>query len=79
MRTVQKQLELPHPIESPGHEFVMAIVLASRMLSGKGRRLIKGSGLTEAQFNVLMLLKHQFRKGTTQVGLSNRILVNRAK
>ena len=78
MKTVQKQLALPYPIASSGHEFVMAIVLASRILSGEGRRLLKKSGLTEAQFNVLMLLKHQFGQGTSQVELSKRILVNRA-
>ena len=60
------------------HEVVMAIMLTARMLSGMGRVLLKESGLTEAQFNILMLLQYQFPEGTMQVELSKRMLVNRA-
>jgi len=76
--TVEQQLELPHPIQTPGHDFVMAIALAARMLSAEVRGALKGSGLTEAQLNILLLLKYQFPEGTSQVELSKRVLVNRA-
>jgi DNA-binding MarR family transcriptional regulator len=78
MKTVEEHLELPRAIQMSGHNFIMAIVLTSRTLSSEGRRLLRHSGLTEVQFNVLMLLKYQFKKGATQVELSKRILVNRA-
>jgi DNA-binding MarR family transcriptional regulator len=78
VKTVQEQLGLPKPIATHQHEVVMAIMLTARMLSGMGRDLLKESGLTEAQFNILMLLQYQFPEGTMQVELSKRMLVNRA-
>jgi DNA-binding MarR family transcriptional regulator len=39
---------------------------------------LRAHDLTEAQFNVLMLLKHQSENGMTQVELSDRMFVNRA-
>lgn len=76
--TVQDWLKLPNPIQEPGHELIMTVMLVSRMLSNAGRLLLRKSGLTEAQFNILMLLKYQFTDGATQVGLSRCVLVNRA-
>ncbi len=76
--TIQGWLDLPNPIKDPSHEFIMTVMLASRMLSNAGRQLLGSTGLTEAQFNILMLLRHQFAAGATQVGLSRCVLVNRA-
>jgi len=76
--TIQDWLGLPGPIKDPSHEFIMTVMLASRMLSTAGRQLLSNSGLTEAQFNILMLLRYQFAGGSTQVGLSRCMLVNRA-
>ncbi len=78
MKTVSEQLELPGTIEHPGHEFVLSVMLTSRMLSSAARDLLRPFDLTEAHFHILMLLKHQLREGTSQVGLSRRMLVNRA-
>ncbi len=76
--TIQGWLGLPNPVKDPSHEFVMTVMLASRMLSTAGRQLLSNTGLTEAQFNILMLLRYQFADGATQVGLSRCVLVNRA-
>lgn len=77
-RTLERQMGLPHPIQTRGHDFVLSIALAARALSAEIRRLLAGSELTEAQLNILLLLKYQFTEGATQVQLSRRILVNRA-
>ncbi|MDA0322422.1 MAG: MarR family transcriptional regulator [Verrucomicrobia bacterium] len=78
MKQLEERLELIAEITEPGHREVLTIMHASRALSGAASRLLREHDLTEAQFNVLMLLKHQSQDGMTQVGLSDRMFVNRA-
>ena len=76
---LQQELNFLHPIQDPSHEVALAIVLTSEMLTKEADRLLRGFGLTEAQFNVLMLLAFQAGpEGISQTKLSRMLLVNRA-
>ncbi len=76
---LQRELNLPHPIQDPSHEVALAVVLTSEMLTKEADRLLRAFGLTEAQFNVLMLLAYQSGpEGISQTQLSRMLLVNRA-
>lgn len=76
---LQHELNFPHPIQDPSHEVALAIVLTSAMLTKEADRLLREYDLTEAQFNVLMLLAYQAGpEGISQTQLSRMLLVNRA-
>lgn len=78
MKNLEERLGLSAEITEPGHREVLTIMHAARVLSVAATRLLREHELTEAQFNVLMLLKHQATGGMTQVELSDRMFVNRA-
>lgn len=78
MKSLEERLSLSTEITEPGHREVLTIMHAARALSGAASRLLREHDLTEAQFNVLMMLKHQATNGMTQVELSDRMFVNRA-
>ena len=77
--SLQQELGLPRPIMNRAHEAVMNIVLTGEMLAKEGQRLLRPFGLTDSQFNVLMLLKYQNGgEGVNQTVLGERLLVNRS-
>ena len=77
--SLQKELGLPNPLEAPGHEAVLNIVLTGELLAKEGDRLLRPFGLTDSQFNVLMLLKYQVKGGgINQTRLGQMLLVNRS-
>ncbi|MFB3789065.1 MAG: MarR family winged helix-turn-helix transcriptional regulator [bacterium] len=77
--SLQQELGLPRPITNRAHEAVMNIVLTGEMLAKEGQRLLRPFGLTDSQFNVLMLLKYQNSgAGISQTILGERLLVNRS-
>jgi MarR family 2-MHQ and catechol resistance regulon transcriptional repressor len=71
------ELGLPEKVEDGGHEAVLNIVRAAACVRGVGARILRQFGLTEAQFNVLLLLKHKERE-LTQTDLGERLEVTRA-
>lgn len=76
---LREELGLPNPIRNLPHEAALSVVLTSDLLNKEADRLLRGFGLTEAQFNVLMLLGHQAGpEGLSQTELSRFLLVNRA-
>lgn len=77
--SLQHELGLPNPIEHPGHEAIMNIVLTGQLLAKEGDRLLRPFGLTDSQFNILMLLKYQVEGGEiNQTQLGQMLLVNRS-
>jgi len=67
------------PIEYLPHEAVLNIVFTGSLLSKEGDRILKEFGLTDSQFNVLMLLKYQAKDGVlNQTTLGDMLLVNRS-
>ena len=76
---LQKELGLINPFMHKGHETVLNIVLTGTLLAKEGNRILQPFGLTDAQFNVLMLLKYQASGGRiNQTNLGNMMLVNRS-
>lgn len=76
---LQQELGMPNPISDIAHEAIMNIVLTGEMLAKEGQRIFRPLGLTNSQFNVLILLKHQSNhEGITQTELGARLLVNRS-
>lgn len=76
---ITEELGLATPIEHTGHEAVMNVVLTGNLLSKEGDRLLRPFGLTDSQFNIMMLLKYQSESGRiNQTRLGNMLLVNRS-
>ncbi len=76
---LQEELGLPSRIRSVAHEAVLSVVLTGALLAKTGSRVLRPFGLTDAQFNVLMLLKYQSEKGElSQTSLGSMLLVNRS-
>jgi DNA-binding MarR family transcriptional regulator len=77
--SLQHELGYPGPIRSRPHEAVLNMLVTGEMLAKEGDALLRGFGLTLAQFNVLMLLTHQAPpEGVTQVTLGRMLLVHRS-
>ncbi len=77
--SLQYELGLPNPISDKAHESIMNIVLTGEMIAKEGQRIFRPLKLTDSQFNVLIILKHQAEaEGITQTELGNRLLVNRS-
>ena len=77
--SLQHELGLTNPIVHPSHEPVLGIVFTATLLQKHGGRLLRAHGLTDAQFNVLMLLHHQGQRGRmSQIRLGRLLLVNRS-
>ena len=75
---LQKELGLPAPFSHKAHEAMFNIVVTGTMLSKEGERILRSFGLTNAQFNILMLLKYQSADGKiSQTRLSQMLLVRR--
>ena len=76
---LQSELDLLHPVENLGHEAALSIVLTGELLAKEADRILKPYKLTQAQFNVLMLLRYQSEKGElNQTRLGRMLLVNRS-
>ncbi len=65
------------PFQDRRHEAIVSVVRTAHALSAAGAALFREFGLTEAQFNVLFLLKHRERE-LTQSDLGRRLVVTRA-
>ncbi len=77
--SLQEELGLPNPIQNPHHETLMSLVLTGALLTKEGDRLLNSTGLTDSQFNVLMLLRYQSTEGQlNQTQLGRMLLVNRS-
>ena len=76
---MQLHMELGLPEESGDirHETLQDIVRAATLISAAGARILREFRLTEAQFNVLFLLKYKDRE-LTQTELGERLGITRA-
>jgi MarR family 2-MHQ and catechol resistance regulon transcriptional repressor len=66
--------------ENPAHEALLNIYYTASKTRKKAGEFFRTFGLTDVQYNVLSLLRHQRAEngGLTQVELSRMMLVNRA-
>ena len=76
---LREELGFPRPVETASHEAALNIMVTASLLIKAGERLLAPYGVTEAQFNVLMLLRHQSEEGTLdQTALGRMLVVNRS-
>ena len=73
------ELSYKKPFKFQVEETLLSIVHTGNLLSKDGQRLLRPLGLTDAQFNVLMLLEHHCDEGRlSQTKLGKMLLVNRS-
>ena len=76
---IKEQLGLINPFKNKEHETLLEIVTTGDMLLKSAHRILEPFGITEAQFNILMLLRYQSRDGRLiQSELGKMLLVNRS-
>lgn len=77
--TLQQELGLKKPISLFGHEALLNIYYTASLLRKKAGDFFQPFGLTDVQFNLMMLLRYQSGpEGLNQAQLSKMMLVNRA-
>ena len=78
--TLQDELHLKKPISLLAHEALLSTYYSASQLKKKAGEFLRPFGLTDVQFNLMMLLRHQSgnRGGLNQAQISNMMLVNRA-
>ena len=77
---LEKELGLRKGFETGEHEALLNIYYTASLLKKKADVFFHQFGLTDVQFNVIMLLAYQSgsQQGLSQAQLSNMMLVNRA-
>jgi len=77
---LKEELELKKPIALPGHEALLNIYYTATAAKKNITDFLKQYGLTDVQFNVLMLIKHECNPdgGLSQAQISRMMLVNKA-
>lgn len=78
--SLQSELKLDSPFKLLPHEAMLNVYYCSSCLKKTATAFFKKLGLTDVQFNVMMLLYHQDpeSKGLSQARISEMMLVNRA-
>lgn len=78
--SLKVELGMRKGFDYPPHEALLSIYYTASRARKKAGEFFRIHGLTDVQFNVLSLLKHQSGEngGLTQVELSRMMLVNRA-
>lgn len=74
---LQSEPDFDVPFKDRRHEAIVSVVRTAHALTAAGAALFREFGLTEAQFNVLFVLKHRERE-LTQSDLGRRLVVTRA-
>ena len=78
--SLELELCLKKPFTLLSHEALLNIYYSASCLKKKAGEFLRPFGLTDVQFNLMMLLKYQIDQGEglSQAKLSNMMLVNRA-
>jgi DNA-binding MarR family transcriptional regulator len=73
------ELGFLRPISTRAHEAVLNIFVTANLLGKEADRVLQPVGLTQAQFDVLMLLEYQTADGSAdQTTLGKMLVVNRS-
>jgi len=77
---LEQELGLKKGFKVLEHEAILNIYYSASCIRKRASEFFRELGLTDVQFNVMMLLAHQSgrQEGLTQAQLSNMMLVNRA-
>jgi len=78
--SLEHELGFSRPVELLAHEALLNIYYTASCLKKRADAFLRAFGLTDVQFNALMLLAHQsgVEGGLSQARLSDMMLVNRA-
>lgn len=75
---LQKELRLKQPLASVNHEALLSLVRTSSLMQKLSDRFFSRFGLTDVQFNILMILKEHRREGLSQQELSEHLIVTKS-
>jgi DNA-binding MarR family transcriptional regulator len=77
---LEEEIGLRRPIILPPHKALISIYYTATRLRKRAADFLRPFGMTDVQFNLLMLLQHQdnLNGGLNQAQLSSMMLVNRA-
>ncbi len=78
--SLEEEIGFLKPINLPPHKALLSIYHTANRLRRKAGEFLRPFGLTDVQFNLLMLLQHQSDSGggLSQAHISSMMLVNRA-
>jgi len=73
------ELGFRRPIATGAHEAVLNVFVTASLLAKEADRVLEAYGLTQAQFDILMLLRYQTEDGSAdQTTLGRMLVVNRS-
>jgi DNA-binding MarR family transcriptional regulator len=76
---LKEELGFPNDIATRAHETLLNVFVTANLLVKEADRVLKPFGITEAQFDILMLLEHQAPDGSAdQSTLGRMLVVNRS-
>jgi DNA-binding MarR family transcriptional regulator len=75
---LQQELKLRQPLASVNHEALLSLVRTSALMQKLSDRFFSQFGLTDVQFNILMILKEHGDAGLSQQELSEHLIVTKS-
>ena len=75
---LEKELKLKQPLASVNHEALLSLVRTSTLMLKLSNRFFSKFGLTDVQFNILMILKTHGAEGLSQQRLSEQLVVGKS-
>lgn len=75
---LQQELKLKQPLASVNHEALLSVVRTSSLMQKLSDRFFSQFGLTDVQFNILMILKEHGTEGLSQQELSEHLIVTKS-
>jgi len=75
---LQQELKLKQPLASVNHEALLSVVRTSALMQKLSDRFFSQFGLTDVQFNILMILKEHSSTGLSQQELSEHLIVTKS-
>ena len=77
--TLEQELKLPRPMDSINHETLLSIVRTNALIMKYADRFFSPYGVTDVQFNILMILhSYAFEDGMNQQELSQKLVVSKS-
>jgi len=74
---LQQELKLKQPLASVNHEALLSLVRTASLMQKLSDRFFAGFGLTDVQFNILMILR-EYPEGLSQQELSEHLIVSKS-
>jgi DNA-binding MarR family transcriptional regulator len=75
---LEQELKLAQPILSSNHELILSLLRTASLIQKRSDVFFSQFGITDAQFNILMVLKYNGGVQVSQQDLSARLVVNKS-